>query len=343
VGRRPGQAVSEPIRVAVIGAGAIAQVAHLPVLRKLAGVEVAAICDNDIGKAQALAGRFDVKETFDDIEEVLRYTHPHVVTICTPNHLHEIHVVRSVAAGAHVLCERPLALSVAGVERVLQASEKYGRRVMVGMNHRFRSDVQAVRGFLAGGDIGPLQAIRGGWYTFQPSRQLIGWRLRRQEAGGGAFLDLGLMLLDLGLWLAGWPAPKRVSANMIGQSKDGLEDMATALVVCENGVSISMDVSWRHMGEAERFWFDLVGTKGSASLQPLRVFKDVHGTPTDVTPTGATGRETLFVQSYRAEWTYFTAVIKGDVNAPPPRDQLALHRVLEAIYRSADEGRDVLL
>ena len=59
--------------------------------------------------------------------------------------------------------------------------------------------------------------------------------------------------------------------------------------------------------------------------------------------TGATGRETLFVQSYRAEWTYFTAVIKGDVNAPPPRDQLALHRVLEAIYRSADEGRDVLL
>src|SRR5207237_905427 len=85
---------------------------------KLAGVEVAAICDNDIGKAQALAGRFDVKETFDDIEEVLRYTHPHVVTICTPNHLHEIHVVRSVAAGAHVLCERPLALSVAGVAPV---------------------------------------------------------------------------------------------------------------------------------------------------------------------------------------------------------------------------------
>ena len=130
---------------------------------------------------------------------------------------------------------------------------------------------------------------------------------------------------------------------MVRQGKDSVEDMATALVVCENGVSFTMDVSWRHMGEAERFWFDLVGTKGSASLQPLRVFKDVHGTPTDVTPTGATGRETLFVQSYRAEWTYFTAVIKGDVNAPPPRDQLALHRVLEAIYRSADEGRDVAL
>jgi predicted dehydrogenase len=119
--------------------------------------------------------------------------------------------------------------------------------------------------------------------------------------------------------------------------------MATALVVCENGVSISMDVSWRHMGGAERFWFDLVGSKGSATVQPLRVFRELHGTITDVTPTGASGRETPFAQSYRAEWTYFLAVIKGDVNAPPPRDQLALHRVLDAVYRSADEGRDVLL
>src|SRR5256885_11875793 len=80
---------------------------------------------------------------------------------------------------SHVLCERPLALTLAGVERVLQASEKYGRRVMVGMNHRFRSDVQAVRGFLAGGDIGVLQAIRCGWYTVQPRRHLGAWRMRR--------------------------------------------------------------------------------------------------------------------------------------------------------------------
>jgi len=335
--------MSAPVRVAVVGAGAIAQVAHLPVLRKLPGVEVAAISDNDVSKAQALAARFEVKDTFDDIEEVLRYSHADVVAICTPNHLHEIHAVAALAAGCHVLCERPLALTVAGVERVLRASEKYGKRVMVGMNHRFRSDVQAVRGFLAGGDLGALQAIRSGWYTFQPSRQQLGWRLRRAEAGGGAFLDLGLQLLDLGLWLAGWPAPKRVAAHMMRQAKDAVEDMATALVVCENGVSISMDVSWRHMGDAERFWFDLVGAKGSASVQPLRVFKEVHGTIIDATPTGASGRETPFAQSYRAEWTYFLAVIKGDVNAPPPRDQLALHRVLDAVYRSADEGRDVLL
>jgi len=107
----------------------------------------------------------------------------------------------------HVLCERPLALTLAGVERVLAASDKYGKRVMVGMNHRFRSDVQAVRGFLAGGDLGALQAVRGGWYTFQPSRQMLGWRLRREQAGGGAVLDLGLPLIDLGCGSRAGPRP----------------------------------------------------------------------------------------------------------------------------------------
>ena len=335
--------MNDPVRVAVIGAGGIAQVAHLPVLRKLPGVEIAAICDNDLSKAQALASRFEVRNTYDDIEEVLKYAEADAVVLCTPNHLHEIHAVAALSAGVHVLCERPLALNTEGVEVVLQAAERYGKRIMVGMNHRFRTDVQAVRNFVNGGELGTVDAIRGGWYTFQPSRQLLGWRLHRQEAGGGAVLDLGMPLIDLGLWLTGWPIPKRVSAHVLGCASGAVEDLGSALIVCENGTAISVDVSWRHMGAGERFWFDVVGKKGAASLQPLRVFRDVHGTPTDVTPTGASSRETLFQQSYRAEWTYFLAVLRGDVNAPPPKDQLALQRVMDALYRSAEEGRDVLL
>ena len=337
--------MSDPVRVALVGAGGVAQVAHLPVLRKLAGVEISAICDNDLSKAQALAVRFEVRDTYDDIEEVLRYGKPDAVVICTPNHLHEIHVVAALSAGVHVLCERPLALSLEGVERVLQASEKYGKRVMVGMNHRFRADVQAVRGFLAGGELGSIDMIRGGWFTFQPSatRQQLGWRLRRAQAGGGAMLDLGLPLIDLGLWLAGWPIPKRITAHVVGGGRETVEEMGMALIVCENGLSIGVAVSWRHLGRGERFWFEMVGKKGTAAIAPLRVYKEIHGAPTDVTPTGASGRETPFIQSYRAEWTYFLAVIRGDVNAPPPKDQVLLQRVLEAVYRSADEGRDILL
>ena len=337
--------MSDPVRVAVVGAGSIAQVAHLPVLRKIAGVEIAAICDNDLSKAQALGARFDVREAYDDIEEVLKYSRPDAVVICTPNHLHEIHVAAALSAGVHVLCERPLSLSLEGVERVLKAAERYGKRVMVAMNHRFRTDVQAVRGFLAGTELGTIDMVRGGWFTFQPTatRQQLGWRLRRAEAGGGAMLDLGLPLIDLGLWLTGWPIPKRITAHLVGGGGETVEEMGMALIVCENGLSIGVAVSWRHLGRGERFWFEMVGKKGTADISPLRVYKEVHGVPTDVTPTGASSRETPFIQSYRAEWTYFLAVIKGDVNAPPPKDQLTLHRVLEAVYRSSDEGHDVLL
>ena len=320
--------MNDPIRVGVLGAGAIAQVAHLPVLRRLPGVEVAAICDNDVSKAQALASRFDVKDTYDDIEEVLRYANVDVVVICTPNHLHEIHATSALAAGVHVLCERPLALTLAGVERVLAASDKYGKRVMVGMNHRFRSDVQAVRGFLAGGDLGGLQAVRGGWYTFQPSRQMLGWRLRREQAGGGAVLDLGLPLIDLGMWLAGWPAPKRVSAHLMRAAKDAVEDMGSALIVCENGVSVTMDVSWRHLGEGERFWFDIVGSRGSAMIQPLRIFKEQHGAAVDLTPTGAVGRETQFTQSYPPRHMAVKAVLVILVKAGNLGEFALIHQII---------------
>ena len=183
--------MNDPIRVGVIGAGAISQVAHLPVLRRLPGVEVAAICDNDVGKAQALATRFDVKDTYDDIEEVLRYARADVAVVCTPNHLHEMHVLAALSAGLHVLCEPPLALTVAGVERVLKASERYGKRVMAGMNHRFRSDVQAVRGFMSGGELGTTFDVPGLTPRAPdgtPSSRHIsspggGCAARRQEAG----------------------------------------------------------------------------------------------------------------------------------------------------------------
>jgi predicted dehydrogenase len=333
--------VSDPIRVAVVGAGAIAQVAHLPALHRLNGVEVAALCDNDPVKARSLASRFSVPDVYDDIEDLLRYARVDAVVICTPNHLHEMHAVAALAAGVHVFCERPLALNLAGTERVLRASERYGKRVFVAMNHRFRSDVQAVRGFLAGGELGTIEAVRGGWHTFQPPRDLPAWRLRPAQAGGGAFLDLGVPLLDLGLWLSGWPAPTRVSAALLRHGADAVEEIGSVIVTCETGLFLTIDVSWRHLVEGERFWFDLVCTKGSAGIQPLRILKDTHGSPTDVTPTGASGRETLFAQSYRAEWTYFLAVIRGDVNAPPPKDQLLLQRVVDAVYRSAAEGRDV--
>lgn len=335
--------MTSPLKIGIAGTGAIAQVAHLPVLRKLKGVTVAALCDGDFPKARALAARFEVPDVFDDIEDLLAHTDLDAVAICTPNHLHESHAIAALSAEKHVLCERPLALTVPGAQRMLAAAKRAGRVLMVGMNHRFRRDVAALRAFVAGGELGSVTDLRGGWHTFRPSRQMLGWRLRRPESGGGALLDLGLPVIDLGLWLVGNPKPKRVSGVVSGLGAQGVEDSAAGLVTCEGGVTLFADVSWSYRGAGEQFWLDLRGTRGSAGINPLRVFKDFHGTIMDVTPTGAGGRETVFAAAYRAEWEFFLAATRGEVESTSAREQLDLLRLLEALYRSADEGRDVLL
>ncbi len=339
-----GGAADSNIRVGVVGAGAIAQIAHLPVLRKLKGVQVVGICDNDGPKARALAARFETGAAYDDIEELLQLAKVDAVVICTPNHLHEAHAVSALASGAHVLVERPLALSAAGAARVVKAAERYQRTLLVAMNSRFRSDVQAVRRFLKGGELGALSTIRCGWQVFRQAHHTLGWRSRRAESGGGVMVDLALPMLDLSLWLAGNPEVERVSAYL-DRSAGGkqVDEIGAAHLFCKGGLSIFCDVSWRYVGEGERTWLDIQGDKGSASISPLRIFKELHGAPVDVTPTGAAGRENPFSASYRSEWAYFLAGVRREIQVTPPDDQLQLHKVLEAIYRSADEQHDVRL
>jgi predicted dehydrogenase len=336
--------MAEPLRVAVIGAGAITQVAHLPVLRKLKGVEIVGLCDSDLPKARALGQRFQIDDAFDDIEELLGYEQLDAVVICTPNHLHEPHILAALSANVHVLVERPMAMNFASAQRILRAAERRDRVLMVGMNHRYRSDVQIIRSFVQNGELGEITSVRGSWHVFRPSRAQLGWRQRRDEAGGGVMLDLGQAVLDLGLWLANGPRPVRVSAAMdVAGGGRAVEQSGSAFVVCEGGASIFLDVTWHHIGEGERFGVGLRGSKGTAGINPLQVWKELHGVPTDVAPTGSVGRENAFSASYRAEWAHFLAAIRREAKPPLLEEQLTLHRVLDAIYRSAADQRDVTL
>jgi predicted dehydrogenase len=307
-------------------------------------VRVVGICDNDLVKARAVAARFGIDRVYEDIEDLLADADPEAVAVCTPNHLHEVHVRTALSAGKHVLCERPLALSAGGVESIIAAGERAGRVVMVGMNHRFRSDVQALRNYLGRGELGSLTGVRCGWYAFRSGGEGATWRQRRERAGGGALLDLGLSLVDLALWLTGCPKPKRVSAHLDrGAGDSEVEEAGCALIVCEGDLSIVVDVSRRYVGERERFWFEVAGRLGSARIHPLRIFREIRGVPTDVTPSGAASREDAFTASYRAEWAHFVATVRGRVKGSDLRDQVVLHRVMEALYRSAEEGRDLTL
>src|SRR4029078_4086097 len=102
--------MTDAIRIGVVGAGAIAQLAHLPVLSKMRGAELAAICDNDRPKARALAARFGIRDTFTEIADTRELDDLDAVVVATPNHLHEPHVLSALAAKRHMFCEAPVAL-----------------------------------------------------------------------------------------------------------------------------------------------------------------------------------------------------------------------------------------
>jgi predicted dehydrogenase len=334
--------VSARTRLAIVGVGAIAQLAHLPALSRVRGVELVALCDNDGAKARSLADRFEVPDVFTDIEDLLDFDKLDAVVVATPNHLHEPHVLSALAAGVDVLCERPLALTTAGVQRVLAAAGKGDRKVLVANNHRFRSDAQALERFIRGGELGRVTGFRGGAY--QPRHASDGWRSSRAEAGGGALLDQGFPLVDLALWLADFPAPVRVSAHMDrGRGRDAVESAMLVQLECADGSAFSFDASWSYVGAEERWWMECLAEHGSARLAPLRVMKELNGRPVHVSHAGGAARESAFTQSYRAQAAHFAAVLVGEVKYEAPADQVVVHQVLEAAYKSADEGREVRL
>jgi predicted dehydrogenase len=335
-------APSSEIRVGLIGCGAVPQTAHLPILSKMRGVKLVALCDNDGAKARSLAQRFGVPDVFEDIDDLLELEQMDAAIVATPNHAHEHHVLAALKAGVHVLCGRPLALTVRGVERILAAAEKAGRVVQVDNHNRFRADTQTLDRFLHGGELGKLSGIRAGAY--HRKRERVDWRTRRAEAGGGAFMELGYPLLDLALWFADFPQPVRVSAQMErGRGASTVEDAMLVQLECAQGISFSFDVSWSYIGEDDRFWFEILSSRGTGRLAPLRVIKELNGKATDVSPSGASARESAFFQSYRSQLAHFVAVVKGDAKYEPPEDQIIVHKVLDAIYKSAEEGKEVRL
>ena len=333
--------MTSDVRLGLVGAGAIAQLAHLPLLARMRGAQLVAICDNDGPKAGALAQRLGVPDIFTDIDELLDTDKLDAVVIATPNHLHEPHVLRALKQKVHVLCERPLSLTNGGVKRILQTAKSADCKVVVGNNHRFRSDVQQLSRFLQGGELGKVIAMRAGQYQFRAGQH--GWRQRKAEAGGGAFLEYGYPLLDLCLWLADFPKPKRVTAHMEAPRPGSVEDMMLVHLECESGISFSIDVSWSYVGLEERWWFEVISSRGSARLSPLRVVKELNGRAVNVSPSGAAARESAFLQSYRAELAHFVAILKGEAQYDPPIDQLQVMDVMEAAYRSAEEGREIQL
>jgi predicted dehydrogenase len=334
--------VSDEVRVGMLGLGSIAQVVHLPIISQMPGVRLVAVCDADNAKARAIAARFGVARVHATDTEVFRADDLDALIICTPSHLHADQSIAALEEGKHVLVEKPLGLTAEDAGRVIDASEAAGRTVMVAMNHRYRPDMMALKPFADGGELGEIFMARGAWLNRKHRLVRPTWRHRRATAGGGVLMDLGVQLLDLCLWVLGFPEVHSISCHTHPGENMEVEDSAGVLARMKNGSMISVTLSWSLVAERDRHYMRLLGTRGTAAIQPLAVFKEVEtGALIDVTPSLAVGRENMYTASYRAELAHFIRVVKGEDTIAPARDQVELMRLIALAYRSAAERCEV--
>jgi len=332
-----------PIRVAVVGTGAISQVVHIPMMVERYDVDVAVLADEDPHKARTLAERFGIPDV---VEPEVALTREDVdgVLICTPNGVHEDMAIGALEAGKHVFVERPIATSSAGAQRVVDAARAAGRSLTVGMPHRFRPEVTALRSFVAGGELGPLYAVRGSWLTRKAPITRPTWRQDRDAAGGGALIDLGVPALDLCLWIVGYPEIHRVFCRTWTGDHE-VEDAATLLFEAEGGVTFTVEVSNRLFAGEDRYYARVMGEDGSGSLPPLSVHKQLGGRPIDVTPRQPRprGGESPYMNAYRRLLDQFVREAAGRSNPDMSDDHVRLMRLVEAAYESAATGAEVTL
>jgi len=329
----------DPVRIGVLGAGAISQVVHLPVLTGRDDVEVVALSDADTPKAETIAERFGVGAVV-GARELLEKAELDAVVISTPNHLHQEQALAALESGRGVLVERPMAFNGRGVEEVIRAAEDAGQVLLVGMTHRYRPDVATLRSFVAGGELGSVYAIRGAWLNRKVPLARVTWRQRLEEAGGGVLMDLGVQALDLCFWLVGFPEVERVTA-VTRKGEHEVEDSASLMLVTEAGVALQVEVSSNYYGDGDHHYVRVMGSEGSGSLPPLQVQKQLGGRPMDVTPEQPSERGNPYTSAYRRQLDHFVRAVAGEADAPLPTEQVGLMDVVEAAYRSAGAGEEV--
>lgn len=337
-------AMAEKTRIAVVGAGHVAQVAHIPSYRANPDVELVAVVDYDPVKAKRIKEQFGFREAYEDISEMLKKSDVDAVDICTPNYLHAPMAIAALRSGRDVLCEKPLARTAKEAQQMVDTAEKHDRILMAAMNNRFREDAQMLQTFVSAKELGDVNIVKAGWLRRATDWKDRSWFTERGKAGGGALLDMGTPLLDLAMWIGGLKKPTGVSCSVFGQKgKDGVEDSACAMVRFAGGACLMLEVNWNLRDARDVVYLQIYGSKGAGILTPLQVHKSIQGVLVNVTP--ALGKQkNYYKDSYQAEIDHFIQCVrKQKTPLASGKDALHIMRIADAMYESASTGKEVEL
>lgn len=237
--------MARKLRAGVIGCGSIAQALHLPGYANHPGAELAAACD-PVRQRLAEAKRFGVERTYADYRKMLENEELDVVSVSSPNCFHAEHAVAALQAGAHVLLEKPAALSMQEIARIKAAVRKSGKVLMVGYSHRFHRGNLKAKKLVESGAIGEpfMMRIRFAHMGPIPGWAKSDWFYKPKMAGGGALLDMGIHAIDQCLWFCGPVRSVQASAATLRKNIK-VEDNAVMLLEFASGKALGhIEVGW---------------------------------------------------------------------------------------------------
>lgn len=350
-----------PIKVGVIGAG-IGRT-HLAGYQALGQeVDIVALCDSDKVRLKEVGDKFNVPQRYTDVNKLLAADVVEAVSVCLPNSLHAPVSIAALEAGLHVLCEKPLAENVTSAQKIVETAAKASTKFMICFNRRYRRDVQWMKKALKAGKLGRIYQVKAGWVreTGIPG----GWFADKAMAGGGPLIDLGVHMLDSVMWILDYPTPLTVSGSVganfgprqvktwakPGQLKSfTVEDSALAFIRLAGDITLTLEASWASHARPgmDDIFITLMGTQGTLELyianyaaeNTLTLYTEESEAPVVMRP---------MVKGTPSDHDYavaeFIKCIKEDTEPTAPATQgLEIMKIIDAIYCSADQGREISL
>ncbi len=334
------------INIGVIGLGSIAQIAHIPNWIKVDGAKIKALCDNDIGKAQGIANKYGIEYVFSDYKELLNRKDIDAIDICVPNYAHYPIIIDAIKAKKHIIVEKPIAFNYEEIKHCYEEAEKSNLILMVGMNNRFRYDSIYLKDIVQKKELGEVIRISAGWYVRNNKEDFTDWRLRKNLAGGGAWMELGEHLFDVIMWILNYPKVLSVSSVFTFNSyiSNEVESSCSTLIRIENDVPLVIQVDWNYPGMEGRIFLNMVFENGIIRIFPFKVFKKTQTGTKDITPDLMDTEINMYKSSYFRELNHFIQTIKGYLKLIPKKEEILMNsKITRAIYLSAETKKEVIL
>ncbi|GGG21911.1 Gfo/Idh/MocA family protein [Paenibacillus abyssi] len=347
----------QPIRLGIIGAGAIGNV-HMNTFKRIPDVFLAAVTDTYLPLAEQRAREHEIAVVHENPQALLEDKDIDAVVIGVPNQFHAPLAIEALRQGKHVLLEKPMSIDSATARTIVEAKEAAGKVLMMSHQMRWLGLSRALKQHIERGELGRIYNAKTGWFRKKGIPGWGSWFTRKDQAGGGPLIDIGVHMLDLTLHLMGNPKPVAVFGSTyaeFGPKRKGIgtwgtpnwdgyydvEDLATALIKMDNGSTLSLEVSWaaHSAGLSQDPFIHLMGTEAGASIIGDKGTLVTHAfdqiIETDIHHLGGEDERTLmsrhFVECIREHKEPMTSALSGYTN----------NRILDAIYESSRSGNEV--